>query len=58
VKGLAFDVELSVLAVQRGALVAQVPVAWRHHPGSRIQLRKAALEMARDVRHFKKMARG
>ena len=37
VDGFAFDVEMLYLARTLGHRVAEVPVAWRHAPGSRVR---------------------
>jgi len=47
--GFAFDVELLVIARLRGYTVREVPVNWVHQPGSRINLVRDSLRMARDL---------
>jgi hypothetical protein len=49
VDGYAFDVEVLALARMLGLDVAEVPVRWRHIPGSRIRPLTDALSMARDL---------
>ena len=44
-----FDVEVLRLAVHRGYRVAQIPVAWRDHPGSRLRLTRVAVGVLRDL---------
>ncbi len=44
-----FDVEVLRLAVHRGYRVAQIPVAWRDHPGSRLRLTRVAFGVLRDL---------
>ena len=44
-----FDVEVLRLAVHRGYRVAQIPVAWRDHPGSRLRPSLVALGVLRDL---------
>lgn len=44
-----FDVEMLRLAVHRGYRVAQIPVAWRDHPGSRLRLSRVAFGVLRDL---------
>ena len=47
--GFSFDVEVLKMA-QRGRYgVAEVPVNWEHQPGSRVNLVKDSLRMARDL---------
>ncbi len=44
-----FDVEMLRLAVHRGYRVAQIPVAWRDHPGSRLRPSLVAFGVLRDL---------
>ena len=44
-----FDVEVLRLAVHRGYRVAQIPVAWRDHPGSRLRPSLVAFGVLRDL---------
>ncbi len=44
-----FDVEVLRLARHRGYRVAQVPVAWRNHPDSRLRLSLDTWRMFRDL---------
>ncbi len=39
VDGFAFDVELLFLAQRAGLRVREVPIVWRHKPGSRVRMR-------------------
>jgi dolichyl-phosphate beta-glucosyltransferase len=47
--GFSFDVEVLVMARQRGYRVAEVPVNWVHQPGSKIRLTLDSLRMAADL---------
>lgn len=47
--GFSFDVELLSMALWRGYRVDEVPVNWRHVPGSRINLVTDSLRMLRDL---------
>ncbi|HEX5386787.1 MAG TPA: dolichyl-phosphate beta-glucosyltransferase [Gemmatimonadales bacterium] len=47
--GFGFDVELLVMAEQRGYAVAEVPVNWTHRAGSKVNLASDCLAMAWDV---------
>ena len=47
--GFSFDVELLVMARQRGYRVAEVPVNWTHQPGSKVQLTLDSIRMAADL---------
>ena len=47
--GFSFDVEVLVMARQRGYRVAEVPVNWTHQPGSKIRLTLDSLRMAADL---------
>jgi hypothetical protein len=58
VTGLAFDVELAARAVQRDAVVAQVPVAWRHRPGGHVRLRRDVPAMISQVWTIKRILVG
>ncbi len=44
-----FDAEILRLAVHRGYRIAQVPVAWRDHPDSRLRLTLDTYRMFRDL---------
>ncbi len=44
-----FDAEILRLAVHRGYRIAQVPVAWRDHPDSRLRLTLDTYRMLRDL---------
>lgn len=47
--GFSFDVEVLVMARQRGYRVAEIPVNWAHQPGSKIRLTVDSLRMAADL---------
>jgi dolichyl-phosphate beta-glucosyltransferase len=47
--GFSFDVEVLLNAQRREYRIAEVPVNWEHRPGSRVNLLKDSLRMARDV---------
>ena len=47
--GFSFDVEVLVMARQRGYQVAEVPVNWTHQPGSKVRLTLDSLRMAADL---------
>ena len=47
--GFSFDVELLLMAQRRGYRIAEVPVNWRHQPGSRVNVVTDGLRMARDL---------
>lgn len=44
-----FDVELLFLARARGYHIAEIPVQWRHVPGSKVDPLRDAVRMLRDV---------
>jgi len=48
-EGMAFDVELLWLALQKGYTVHEMPVAWIHDPDSRVRIMGDSLQMLRDV---------
>jgi dolichyl-phosphate beta-glucosyltransferase len=47
--GFSFDVEVLVMARQRGYRVTEVPVNWTHQPGSKVRLASDSLHMAADL---------
>jgi dolichyl-phosphate beta-glucosyltransferase len=47
--GFSFDVEVLLMAQRQGYRIAEVPVNWTHKPGSRINLLRDSLRMARDL---------
>lgn len=47
--GFSFDVELLSMALWRGYDVVEVPVNWRHVPGSRVNLVTDSFRMLRDL---------
>ena len=47
--GFSFDVEVLLMARQRGYRVAEVPVNWAHQPGSKVRLTLDSLKMAADL---------
>lgn len=52
VDGFAFDVELIFLARRAGLKVREVPIVWRHRPGSRVRMRNglAAFRQLLEIR--------
>jgi len=52
VDGFAFDVELLFLALRAGLRVREVPIVWRHIPGSRVRMQTgvAAFGQLLDIR--------
>jgi dolichyl-phosphate beta-glucosyltransferase len=49
INGFSFDVEILLLAQHLGYRIAEVPVAWVHQPGSRINLVTDSMRMALDL---------
>jgi dolichyl-phosphate beta-glucosyltransferase len=49
INGFSFDVEILLLAQGLGYRIAEVPVAWVHQPGSRINLVTDSMRMALDL---------
>jgi len=47
--GFSFDVEVLLMARQRGYRVAEVSVNWAHQPGSKVRLTLDSLRMAADL---------
>jgi dolichyl-phosphate beta-glucosyltransferase len=47
--GFSFDVEVLLMARQRGYRVAEVPINWAHQPGSKVRLPLDSLRMAADL---------
>jgi dolichyl-phosphate beta-glucosyltransferase len=47
--GFSFDVELLLMGQRQGYRIAEVPVNWEHQPGSRVNLVRDSLRMARDL---------
>jgi dolichyl-phosphate beta-glucosyltransferase len=47
--GFSFDVEVLVMARQRGYRVEEVPVNWTHQPGSKVRLTLDSFRMAADL---------
>jgi dolichyl-phosphate beta-glucosyltransferase len=47
--GFSFDVEVLVMAQQRGHRIAETPVNWTHKPGSRVNLVRDSARMAYDL---------
>jgi dolichyl-phosphate beta-glucosyltransferase len=48
-KGFSFDVEVLLMAQQRGHRIAETPVNWTHKPGSRVNLVRDSARMAYDL---------
>ena len=49
IDGFSFDVEVLLMAQLRGLKVVEVPVNWTHKAGSRVNLVRDSLRMARDL---------
>jgi len=49
IDGFSYDVELLYVAHRRGTPIEEVPVVWRHAPGSKVGLLSDPLRMLRDV---------
>ncbi len=49
VDGYAFDVDILAVARRLGLAIGEIPVHWRHIPGSRVRPLADAFTMARDV---------
>jgi dolichyl-phosphate beta-glucosyltransferase len=47
--GFSFDVEVLVMARQRGYRIVEVPVNWTHQPGSKVRLTLDSVRMAADL---------
>ncbi len=47
--GFSFDVEVLLLAQRLGCTISEIPVAWTHQPGSRINLVTDSARMAWDL---------
>lgn len=47
--GFAYDVELLLLCAQAGLQIVEVPVRWRNHPDSRVQIVRAPLAMTVEL---------
>jgi len=47
--GFSFDVEVLIMARQRGYRVTEVPVNWTHQPGSKVRLTLDSVRMACDL---------
>ncbi|MFN8388893.1 MAG: flippase-like domain-containing protein [Bdellovibrionota bacterium] len=52
-EGFSFDVEVLFLARKAGFKIAEVPVNWTNIPGSKVNLMKDSLLMARDIVRFR-----
>ena len=50
----AFDVELFVLADNRGLKYKEVPISWQHRPTNRVHILKDSARMFRDVLKIRK----
>ncbi len=48
-EGWSFDVEILTIARQLGFEIAEVPITWHYHPGSRMHLIQDSLQMAKDL---------
>lgn len=53
-KGFLWDVELLALARRRSYRVAEVPVDWRHQPGSKVRPLREGWRMYRQLRALKR----
>ncbi len=58
IDGFSFDVEALYLAVRRGWRVAQVPVAWRNSPRSKVRILGSSAAMLRDLLRIRRLHRG
>lgn len=47
--GFAFDAEVVVLARELGFSLEEVPIRWRHSPGSKVSMLRDSFAMARDL---------
>jgi dolichyl-phosphate beta-glucosyltransferase len=55
VNGFAFDVELIFLARRAGLRVREIPIVWRHKPGSRVRMR-SGLDAFRQLLEIRRNA--
>lgn len=49
IDGFAFDAEVVVLARELGFSLEEVPIRWRHSPGSKVSMVRDSFAMARDL---------
>lgn len=54
IKRFGFDIELLFLAYKLGYKIKEVPVSWRHIPGSKVNLLSDSLRMLRDIWEVKR----
>ena len=47
--GWTFDVEVLFIALRRGYRVAEIPISWYHHPGSRVRVWRDSRTMFADL---------
>lgn len=57
-RGFSFDVEVLVMAQLRGYEIREVPVNWHHVDGSRVNLLRDSVSMARDVFRIRALCLG
>lgn len=53
VDGFAFDVEILLLARQRGHRIVELPVKWQNSAASKVHIVRDSLRMLRDVWHLR-----
>ena len=52
-EGFLFDLELLMLAAAWGLRVAEVPIAWREQPGSRLNFARECVKIAKGLRRLR-----
>ena len=56
-EGWSFDVEILVIARELGLKVQEVPITWVYAEGSRVDVLRDSLRMARDLLYIRRQAR-
>ena len=56
-EGWSFDVEILVIARQLGLRVQEVPLTWVYDAGSRVNMMRDSIQMARDLLTIRRQAR-
>ena len=56
-QGWSFDIELLYLARKRGYRIEEVPIHWYHHPDTKVNAVRDAVQMIRDIFHIRANAR-